>query len=150
MKYLIASSGPDLQAQIAKRFGHAEYFIVLDSETMEYEALPGVGHDEPAHGIGRFRDQNVERVIIGNIGPEAFQDLKQAGWTPYLCRKMTVQEAVEKVERGEVSPLEAPTAKRSIHSARQAEGGDHDHHNGRHEGGGHGMGQGRGRGLGGK
>lgn len=146
MKYLIASSGPDLQAQIAKRFGHAEYFIVLDSETMEYRSLPGVGHDEPAHGIGRFRSQGVERVILGNIGPEAFQDLKQAGWTPYLCRKMTVREAVEKVESGEVSPLESPTAKRSIHSGRQAEDGGHDHDH--RESGGHGMGQGRGRGLG--
>lgn len=118
MKYLIATDGTDLEAKIAKRFGHSAYFMVVDPESEEFEVFAGVGHDEPAHGIGRFQDSGIERVILGNVGPEAFKDLQNAGWPAFLCRNMTVREALEKVKNGELEPLSEPTAKRSIHSAR--------------------------------
>ena len=144
MKYLIASSGADLDAKVAKRFGHAEYFIVYDSQSKSYETFPGVGHDEPAHGIGRFKDQEIEGVIIGNIGPEAFQDVTRSGWKVFLGRNMIVQDALEKVENGEILPLEGPTVKKSFHSGHQSHGEGHGHG----EGEGHGTGYGHGHGQG--
>ena len=147
MKYLIAASGNDLNAKVARRFGHTEYFLLVDSETKEYKVFPGVGHDEPAHGIARFIDQDIQRVIVGNIGPGAFQDIRDKGWTIYLCRNMTVLEALESVESGKVSPLDKPTMKHSIHAAREVHGGEHGHIHGPHHdhahGPGHGMGRGR-------
>lgn len=144
MRYLIASSGADLNAKVSNRFGHAEYFIVLDSETGQFEAVPGVGHDEAAHGIDRFKKQNIEKVIVGNIGPGAFQDLKDHGWTAYLCRNMTINQAVEQVEKGAIPALEESTLKKSIHSARDAHGRHHEHGQGRGHGeGGGGLGRGR-------
>lgn len=133
MKYLVAAKAANLDAEIHKRFGHADVFLVVDSETLEFNATQGVGHDEPHHGIGRFDGKGIKRVIVGNIGPEAFKDVQAVGWEVYLCRAMTVREAIEKVHSGQVSPLEGPTLKRSI-----SEGQSH------HEEGWHRRGLGRG------
>ncbi|MBU1936456.1 hypothetical protein KKG05_03590 [bacterium] len=123
MKYLVAAIAVDLNANVHKRFGHANVFLIVDSETLAYEAYPGVGHDEPNHGIGRFAQSGVERVIVGNIGPEAFKDVRAVGWEIYLCRAMTVREAIEKVQSGQMSPLKAPTMKHSVHGGRNHQSG---------------------------
>ena len=115
MNYLVAATGADLDAKVHKRFGHAGVFLSVDSETLAFEAFPGVGHDEPQHGIGRFARKGIERVIVGNIGPEAFKDVQEIGWEIYLCRAMTVREAIESVQAGKLSPLKESTLKRSIH-----------------------------------
>jgi predicted Fe-Mo cluster-binding NifX family protein len=39
MKIAISSMGKDLNAQIDPRFGRCQYFIVVDSDTMEFEAI---------------------------------------------------------------------------------------------------------------
>lgn len=135
MKYLVAATAADLGAQVHKRFGHADAFLVVDPETLEYTAFPGVGHEEPHHGIGRFQKENVGRVIVGNIGPAAFEDIQEAGWEVYVCRSMTVREAIERVHSGEVSPAKRPTMKHSVR-----EGHDHG------TGGKHSSGPARGRG----
>ena len=127
MKYLVAANAANLDAKVHKRFGYADDFLVVDPETLEYVAYPGVGHNEPLHGIGKLQKEGIERVIVGNIGPEAFQDVKGAGWEVYLCRGMTVREAVEKVHSGQFIPIEKPTMKQSVHKGRHLGGGDHQH-----------------------
>jgi predicted Fe-Mo cluster-binding NifX family protein len=123
MRYLVVATAGDLDAKVHKRFGHADVFLVVDSETLEFTVMKGVGHEEPHHGIGRFDGKGINRVIVGNIGPEAFKDVRAVGWEVFLCRNMTVREAIKKVHSGELSPLEAATMKQSIH-----EGQAHDAH----------------------
>ena len=43
MKIAISAEMPDLAAQVAQRFGISSYLIIVDSETMEIEALPNPG-----------------------------------------------------------------------------------------------------------
>ncbi|MDP8240332.1 MAG: NifB/NifX family molybdenum-iron cluster-binding protein [Candidatus Hatepunaea meridiana] len=118
MRYLIAALTPDLDAKVHRRFGGAEYYIVIDSELTELSFITGKGEDQPTHGIGRFLHMGIERVIVGNIGPNAFRQIRQVGWSMYSCHGMTVREAVEKVENGSIPPLKAPTMKVSVHSDR--------------------------------
>ena len=128
MKYLVAASGVSLDAKISKRFGHATYYLVVDPDTFEFETKTGAGENEPSLGIGRFLDYDIKAVIVGNIGPGAFQDVSNAGWSVYSCLGLTVREAVEKVRNGLVPTLTAPTMKRSIHAGRRETGDqDHDH-----------------------
>ena len=115
MKYLVAATAADFDAKVHKRFGHADVFLIVDSETFEFTTVQGIGHDEPRNGIARLEGKGIERAIVGNIGPEAFEDVRAVGWEVYLCRAMTVREAMEKVNSGKLSPLEAPTMKRSFH-----------------------------------
>jgi predicted Fe-Mo cluster-binding NifX family protein len=137
-KYLVASSGDTLDSKVSGRFGHSTYFLIIDPQTMEFKIFPGIGKDEYMQGIGKFVNQGIKKVITGNIGPSAYNDVISSGCKVYICRNMPVREAVKRVENGDVPALDEPTLKESIHSARKAGGGY----------GGRGEGRGTGRGLG--
>jgi len=137
-KYLVASSGDTLDSKVSGRFGHSKYFLIIDPQTMEFKVFPGIGKDEYMQGIGKFVNLGIKKVITGNIGPSAYNDVISSGCTVYICRNMPVREAIKKVENGDVPVLKEPTLKESIHSARKAGGGY----------GGRGEGRGTGRGLG--
>jgi len=114
LKYLIAAAAPNFDAKIAKRFGHAPYYIILDPVTRSFEAIKGVSNKEPSYNIGHFIGKGIGAVILGNVGPNAFRNLIAAGWIVYSCIGLSVKEAVDKVSRGEVASLKTPTMKRSV------------------------------------
>ena len=39
MRVAISATGPTLDADVGPRFGRCQYFIIVDPETMEFEAL---------------------------------------------------------------------------------------------------------------
>jgi len=152
-KYLVASSGDTLDSKVSGRFGHSEYFLIINPLTMEFEALKGVRKDEDQN-IGKSLTPAVKKVIVGNIGPTTYNEVLSYGCKIYLCRNMSVNEAVGKVKNDEVSVLKEPTLKDSIHSARKA--GEDTINSGRGEGRGTGKGlgsgprDGSGKGMGGR
>lgn len=113
-KYLVAANGSGLDAKVSARFGHAAYYLIVEPETMEFAALPGVGEDEPSPPVGQFVTEGLSSVITANIGPGAYADIAASGLRAYICRGMTVREAVEKVRSGEMAPAPKPTMERSI------------------------------------
>lgn len=123
MNYLIAASAPSLDAKISKRFGHAPFYLILDPVSLDFETIKGPRENDPSYDIRRFAGKGVDRVILGNIGPQAFNSLVGAGWSVYSCIGLSVREAVEKVRDGNVSALKAPTMKRSIQTGHQGTGG---------------------------
>ena len=149
-KYLVASSGNTLDSKVSGRFGHSNYFLVVDPQTMEFEAFPGIQPDESGEiiqpFIQQFINRDIEKVIVGNMGPSSFSQMTAAGFKIYLCRNMQILEAIKKVENGEVETLSAPTLQDSIHSARKTGEGGHGEMRGM--GGGKGMGMGGGKGTG--
>ena len=136
MKYLAAATDPNLDAVMFKRFGHAPYWLVIDSETMRFTVIEGEGEDHPRHGLDRILGLGVKRAIVGNIGPHAFGDLKTMGIAIFSCHRLTVREALEKVERGDIAELTEPTMKVSVHEGR-GEGGRYGVHSNRERGEGH-------------
>ncbi len=120
MKYLIAATEPNLEARVHKRFGHADYYLVVDADTLEFTWFEGLSQDQPHHDFLRFLDPQIGAVITGNIGPNAFQDIQQLSLKVYSCIGLTVKEAIEKVKGGKISSLSASTMKHSIHTARQS------------------------------
>ncbi|MBN1144206.1 MAG: NifB/NifX family molybdenum-iron cluster-binding protein [Bacteroidales bacterium] len=117
-KILVASSGNTLDAKVSGRFGHAAYFLVVNPATMSYEAFQGVAQDESPE-VRRYIQTGINKVIVGNIGPANYDELRAYGCKVYLCRNMQVDEAVQKVYRGEIQPMDAPTLKDSIYSAQK-------------------------------
>jgi predicted Fe-Mo cluster-binding NifX family protein len=145
-RYLVASAGDTLEAKVSGRFGHSRCFIVINPQTMEFEVYPGVGKDDEFHGIGRFTNLGIKKVIVGNIGPTAYDQVTSSGYIVYLCRNMTVSEAIKKVENGDVPVLKEPTLQHSIHSSRKADNGNGGRREGRGRGKGLGLGPSDGRG----
>ena len=109
MKVAVTAQGKNLQAKIDPRFGRAENFIIVDLETMDYEAISNEGMNV-AHGAGTqsamlMSQKEVEAVITGNVGPNAHQTLTAAGIKMYQASNMTVAEAIEKFKNRELSEI---------------------------------------------
>jgi predicted Fe-Mo cluster-binding NifX family protein len=118
-KYLVASSGDNLESKVSGRFGHSAFFIMVDPNTMEYESFPGIDPKDSGLNVGKYFNRGVTKVLVGNIGPSTFNEITSAGFKIYLCRNLKVSEAVIKVKNDEIKPMDQPTLDDSIHSASQ-------------------------------
>lgn len=116
MKVLIAVQGTTLDSMVAKRFGHAPYYLIIDLDSMQIQLIdnPEV-HDETHAMIPQMAENGVKRFITGNIGPHAFELTKSLNVQVALARQMSAREALEKLQRSELEILTAPTLKRSVH-----------------------------------
>ena len=109
MKIAVTATGTDLQSQVDPRFGRAQYFIIVDSETMEFEAIEN-SSVAAAHGAGiqagqLMSSKDVSAVITGSVGPNAFQTLTAAGIQIFQSPSGTVQQAVEAYKNGSLQPV---------------------------------------------
>jgi predicted Fe-Mo cluster-binding NifX family protein len=136
MKIAITATGADLHAQVDPRFGRAQYFIIINPETMEFEAVENSSLSA-AHGAGiqagqLMSSKDVSAVITGSVGPNAFQTLTAAGIKIFQSRGGTVEQVIEAFQNGQLPPVTqfGPA------------------HAGMGMGGGMGMGRGMGRGMG--
>jgi predicted Fe-Mo cluster-binding NifX family protein len=124
MKIVIAAAGPTLDSPVAKRFGHAPYYLLVDSATREIQVIENQEHDDETHAIiPQLAGQGAVVFITGNIGPHAFQLVHSLQRQVALARHMAAGEALDKLQRGELELLNAPTVKHSQHDS----GGDQPH-----------------------
>ena len=113
MKLCITSQGDNLESQIDTRFGRAQYFIIADSETLEFEAIKNPNIDGMG-GVGvqsgqLMSEKNVKAVLTGNVGPNAFKTLEAAKIEIVTGISGTVKEVIEKYKTGELKPADKPS-----------------------------------------
>ncbi len=113
MKICVTSQGDNLQSQVDPRFGRCVYFIVVDTDTMKFEAIDNA-QIQAAGGAGiqsgqLMAEKEVKAVLTGNAGPNAYQTLKAAGIEVITGVSGTVQEAVGKYKEGVLKAVEGPT-----------------------------------------
>jgi predicted Fe-Mo cluster-binding NifX family protein len=118
MKVLIAAQGITLDSPVAKRFGHAPYYLNVDLDSMQIQVIDNAEHhhDETHAIIPQMAENGVKVFITGNIGPHAFELTNSLNLQVALAREMSSQEALEKLQRGELEILTQPTLKRSVHN----------------------------------
>ncbi|MCF7810766.1 hypothetical protein K9N50_07225 [bacterium] len=122
MTFLIAAASPDLKAKIAKRFGHAPYYLIVDSESLNFTVINGARENEPSFDLSHFMNMGIDAFILGNIGPGAFNNLTKFGLPIYSCHGMIVTEAVKDVQSGKIQALLNPTMNRSVRTGSQGLG----------------------------
>ena len=112
MKICVTSQKGDLEAEVDPRFGRCQYFVIVDTDTLEFEAVQnsnisgmgGVGVQS-----GQFvSEKGVKAVLTGNVGPNAFQTLKAADIEIVTGVTGTVKEAVQKYKEGGFKTVEGP------------------------------------------
>lgn len=113
MKIAVSAVKGGLDAQIDPRFGRCQYFVIVDSTTMIFEALPNTSQTAPS-GAGiqaaqTIADQGVKLVLTGRVGPNASQVLTSAGIEVITSVTGTVREAVEQFKSGQLRETAAPT-----------------------------------------
>jgi len=132
MKVAVSSTGGSLESAVDPRFGRCSVFLIVDTETMKYQAVPnssiGAAHGAGIGAAQSVAQHGVKAVLTGHVGPNAHMALSQAGISVYTGAAGTVEAAVNQFKSGALKEASSPTV-----------GG----HFGQR--GGRGMGQGRGR-----
>ena len=114
MKILLTATSPSIDSTIDPRFGRGAYLIVVDSDTLEWQAHanPGVGASGGAgtQAAQFAAKQRVSAAISGDFGPNAHGALQAAGIAMYLFgASTTVKEAIENFKAGQLESVGAPT-----------------------------------------
>jgi predicted Fe-Mo cluster-binding NifX family protein len=136
MRIAVSALAPDLDAEVDPRFGRCQHFVIVDPESMEFEALENSGA-MAAGGAGistaqAIAEKGVGVVLTGNCGPNAYQTLSAAGIQVVTGASGRIRDAVEAYKAGKLRPNAQP----SVGS-----------HYGVGVGGGRGMGRGMGQGT---
>jgi predicted Fe-Mo cluster-binding NifX family protein len=113
MKIAISASGPDLEALVDPRFGRAPYFLIVDMDNMEFEAVPNQEGMQASQGAGiqtaaLVASHQPAAVLTGNCGPKAFQTLQAAGIQVIVGLEGSVREAVQNYRAGKLKPAPGP------------------------------------------
>lgn len=115
MKICVSAVAGSLDAQVDPRFGRCSYFVIVDSETMNFETFPNTAaRSMGGAGIQAAQivaNKGADVVVTGNIGPNAFQALSAAQIKIVIGASGTVREVVEKYKRGELKETNAPTVR---------------------------------------
>jgi len=132
MKVAIAANEATLDSRVAKRFGHAPFYLLIDTETNQVQVIENPDADHEHHHddhhdhdddhaiIPHMAQQGVKVFITGNIGPHAFAIVQELDCRVALARGMSAAEALDQLENNQLKILTEPTVKRSLH--------DHSHH----------------------
>jgi predicted Fe-Mo cluster-binding NifX family protein len=113
VKICVTSEGYNLDTQVDPRFGRCQYFIIVDPETLQYEAIKNPNIDAMG-GAGIqsgqiMAERQVKVVVTGNVGPNAFQTLHTAGISVMTGASGGVRQVIEQYKRGELKPTQGPT-----------------------------------------
>lgn len=146
MKLCVTSTGNTLDAKADGSFGRAHYFIIIDTDTLQFEAVANSNADA-SQGAGiaaaqTISDLGVEGLLTGYVGPKALAALETTGIKIFEGVSVTdsVQDAVKKFNDGthKVKDMKTNAPMGGQGKCRAGGGG------GRGRGGGRGMGRGQG------
>lgn len=152
MKIVVTASGPDLDSPVDPRFGRCQYFVFVDPDSLQFEAIENE-NVMAAGGAGIQSAQFVankgaEAVITGNVGPNASTTLGAAGMKIFLGALGTVREAVQMFKNGQLQEASGPSVQAHFGMGGQSGAGPGAPGFGPGMGPGAGMGGGGGRGMG--
>jgi predicted Fe-Mo cluster-binding NifX family protein len=108
MIVLISVQKPELDSLVEDRFGRADWFVEVDTETMEWQAFENTARsNRGGAGVAAAQfaaDHNALAVISGDFGPNATGALQAAGiqMARFPRDNMTGREVVQLVRQGEL------------------------------------------------
>ena len=113
MKIAVSSTGTDLDAQVDPRFGRAQHLLIVDIDSLEFEAVanPNVtaGGGAGIQTAQMIASKGAEAILTGNCGPNAYRTLAAAGIQVYAGVSGSVREAIEAFKKGAFGPLSEPS-----------------------------------------
>lgn len=113
MKICVTSRGDKLDSEVDPRFGRCNYFLFINSETLEFEAVEN-SFAQAGGGAGiqsgqLMSSKGVKAVLTGNVGPNAFQTLTGAGIEIFTGASGTAREAFQSYKEGKIVATKGPS-----------------------------------------
>ena len=113
MKVAVSSSGKTLESDIDPRFGRASYFLIVDTDTFNFEVKPNDQNMNLPQGAGiqagkTVANCGVDALITGNCGPKAYNVLQAAGIKVVTGINGSVKEVVEKFKNNSLEYSQGP------------------------------------------
>ena len=113
MKIAVTCTAPDLDAQVDPRFGRCACFLIVDTETMAFEAVDNanvaVGGGAGIQSAQAMSEKDVKAVLTGNCGPNAFNALQAGGIQVVTGVTGTARNAVEQFKADAFSESSEPS-----------------------------------------
>ncbi|MFP4476973.1 MAG: NifB/NifX family molybdenum-iron cluster-binding protein [Desulfatibacillaceae bacterium] len=109
MKVVVSSTGDNPDAAVDPRFGRARWFIVVDTDTMEFTPVENRQNLDKPQGAGiqagtTVVETGAEALLTGHCGPKAYMVLDSAGVKVYTDVTGTVRQAVDRFVQGNMVP----------------------------------------------
>ena len=113
MKICVTSQGKTLDDQVDPRFGRCQFFIIVDTDTLDFETVENQSA-QFSGGAGiqsgqLMASKGVKAVLTGNVGPNAFQTLQAGGIKIYTGLSGKIRDVVEKYKGGTLKLTENPS-----------------------------------------
>ena len=116
MKIAITTTTGNLDSPFDPRFGRGANFVIVDTETEEWEVYPNPALNASG-GAGIQAAQfiaghGVKAVISGDFGPKAYSALAAAGVHMFLApvgEALTARELLAQHREGQLIQVSAPT-----------------------------------------
>jgi predicted Fe-Mo cluster-binding NifX family protein len=112
MKIGVSAMEPSLDAKVEPRFGRCQYFVIVDLDTMQFEAVEN-SSAMAAGGAGistaqMIAGQGVEVILTDNCGPNAYQVLSAAGIKVVTGVSGKVRDAIQDYKSGKLKASSQP------------------------------------------
>ncbi len=112
MKIAVSSTDKDLNAEVDPRFGRCKYFLIVDSESMDFKTIS----NESSMAFGGAGVKAAETVvnsganilITGNIGPNAHRTLDAGRVKIFTGARGSIKDAIESYKKGDLNKTENP------------------------------------------
>ena len=115
MKIAVSSSGNNLDSRIDPRFGRCAYFLIVDTDDMNFEAFDNesiaLGGGAGIQAAQFVASKGAKAILTGNVGPNAVKTLGAAGVEVFVGQNGTVR--AQTLERYKGGSLES-TRKASV------------------------------------
>ncbi len=114
MKISVTSSGTELKSEVDPRFGRCLFFIIYDTDNDQFEAIEN-SNIRGMGGVGiqsaqMMADKDVQVIITGNCGPNAFRTINAAGIQLISGVSGTVESAIRNYKEGKLKPANQSNA----------------------------------------
>lgn len=110
MKIAVPTNGDNLNSKISKSFGRAKRFLVVDSETVEFEIIENTQNLQAEQGAGIQSAQSAikaggDTIITLHCGPKAYRVLTESGARVIAGNEGSIRQNIEWFNEGLLSTM---------------------------------------------
>ena len=115
MKIAITANEENLDSDIDTRFGRCRYFLIVDTDTMNFESISNesvmTSGGAGIQAAQKIVKTGIEAVLTGNIGPNAFQIFDSTKIKVFTGLSGLIKETILKYKNGELKETKSPNVR---------------------------------------